>query len=93
MSEPRAPRPLTLPRFAVPISLIVALLAVAAFAAVACRGEAEVTPALGVVAPVAVSPQKQRPQEGSAEDEEELEEFVPTEKVSADKSVSFPVDI
>ncbi len=98
MSESKVPRPLNLPRFAVPISLILALLAVAAFAAVACRGEAEpgpgasareLTPSLGVVGPLAATAQEKT----GAVDEDELDEFVPTEEVSADHSVSFPVDI
>lgn len=100
MSAP--PRPLILPRFAIPISLIVALLAVVSFAAVACRGKAhsgsqgagpDVTATLGVVAPVASGVAAPAQEKTPAEDEDELEEFVPTEEVSADKSVSFPVDI
>jgi hypothetical protein len=31
--------------------------------------------------------------EGSSTAEEELEEFVPTEELSADSAISFPVDI
>ena len=33
------------------------------------------------------------PAEAPAEDGEELEEYVPSQKVSADHSISFPVDI
>jgi hypothetical protein len=100
MSAP--PRPLILPRFAIPISLIVAMLAVVAFAAVACRGDTgagsgearpDLTATLGVVAPVAKGAAAPGQEKTPAEDEDELEEFVPTEEVSADKSVSFPVDI
>jgi hypothetical protein len=46
------------------------------------------------VAPVGTgTPQSSSTPETTAPPEEDLEEFVPSEKIRADRSVSYPVDI
>ena len=46
-----------------------------------------------VVLAVLLIPSPVVPDQAPAEDEESLEKFVPSEEVSADQSISFPVDI
>ena len=46
-----------------------------------------------VVLAVLLIPSPVVPDEAPAEGDQSLEKFVPSEKVSADRSISFPVDI
>jgi len=57
------------------------------------ENDLKVTAAFLVVLAVLLVPSPVVPDEALAQAEEPLEEFVPSEEVSADRSISFPVDI
>ena len=57
------------------------------------ENELKLAAVLLVVLAVILVPSPVVPDEALAQEEEPLEEFVPSVEVSADRSISFPVDI